>query len=200
MKILAAADIHGSQFRMNILLKNIEKYSPDIVIICGDITQFGPGELAKNFLDQITVETLAVTGNIDSLDVKKGIDESKATGIEMKKVVKKDISFVGTNGIEIKQIEFLDNKKLIDKKTVLVTHVPPHGFQDKVFIGMHGGSKELRELVDKHKPRLVLCGHIHEDPGYVKDKSTVVVNCSMGKRGEGALIDIGEEISIKMLD
>jgi len=200
MKILAAADIHGSQFRMNILLKNIEKYSPDIVIICGDITQFGPGELAKNFLDQITVETLAVTGNIDSLDVKKGIDESKATGIEMKKVVKKDISFVGTNGIEIKQIEFLDNKKLIDKKTVLVTHVPPHGFQDKVFIGMHGGSKELRELVDKHKPRLVLCGHIHEDPGYVKDKSTVVVNSSMGKRGEGALIDIGEEISIKMLD
>ena len=86
MKILATADIHGSQYRLNIVLKNVERYSPDLVVICGDITQFGPGELAKNFLDQIPVETLALTGNIDTPDVSKGIDESKATKIEMKKV------------------------------------------------------------------------------------------------------------------
>ena len=66
MKIYAVADIHGSQYRMNILLKNVERYSPDVVVICGDITQFGPGDVAKNFLNQINVETVAVTGNIDS--------------------------------------------------------------------------------------------------------------------------------------
>ncbi len=200
MKILATADIHGSQFRLNILLKNIEKYSPDLAIICGDITQFGPAELAKNFLDQIPIETLAVTGNIDTKEVITGIDKSKATNIEAKRVVKKGIPFVGLNGVEIEQIEFIDDKKLIDEKTILVTHVPPYGFQDRVFIGMHGGNKELRELVDKYKPRLVLCGHIHEDPGFTKNKNTIIVNCSMGKRGEGALIDIGKEIHIKMLD
>lgn len=200
MKILAAADIHGSQYRLNILLKNIEQFSPDLVIICGDITQFGPGDLAKNFLNQIPIETLAITGNIDSSDVRKGIDESRATNLELKKIAKKDINFVGLSGTKPDEVEFIENKKLVDEKTIIISHVPPYGFQDKVFIGMHGGNRELREIVDKYHPRLVLCGHIHEDPGFTKHEKTVIVNCSMGKRGEGALIDIGKDISVKMLE
>jgi len=200
MKILAVADIHGAQYRLNLILKNILKYSPDIVIICGDITQFGPGELAKNFLDQIPIETLAVTGNIDTFDVREGIDESKAERIELKKVIKKGIPFVGINGTDIKQIKILDEKQLVDKKCVLVSHVPPYGAQDKIFVGLHGGNKELREIVDKYKPRLVLCGHIHEDPGFTKIGETTVVNCSMGKRGEGSIIEINEKLFVKMLD
>jgi len=200
MKILALADIHGSQFRINIVLKNIQRYSPDIVVICGDITQFGPGELATTLLDQIPIETLAVTGNIDTPDVSKGIDDSKATKIEMKKVVKKGISFVGVNGIDPNQVTVAKDKKLIDESSVLVSHEPPYGAQDKVFFGTHAGNKDLRNLINKFKPRLVLCGHIHEDPGITKIDSTTVVNCSMGKRGEGALIEINEDISVKMLD
>jgi hypothetical protein len=200
MKILAVADIHGAQYRLNLVLKNIQKYSPDLVIICGDITQFGPGELAKNYLDQIPIATLAITGNIDTFDVGKGIDESKAERIELKKVVKKGISFVGINGTDIKQYKILDEKKLLDKKSVLVSHIPPYGAQDKIFIGLHGGNKELREIVDKYKPRLVLCGHIHEDPGFTNIDKTTVVNCSMGKHGEGAIIEINEKLSVKMLD
>ena len=168
--------------------------------MCGDITQFGPGELAKNFLDQIPIDTLAVTGNIDSVDVEKGIDDSKATKIEMKKVFKKGFSFVGLTGLYYDHIKIIDEKKMIDEKTILVTHVPPYDSKDKVFIGMHGGSKELRELVDKYQPRLVLCGHIHEDPGFTKIGNTMVINCSMGKKGEGALIDLNHKINVKMLE
>jgi len=200
MKILAVADIHGAQYRLNLVLKNIQKYSPDLVVICGDITQFGPGELAKNFLDQIPIETLAITGNIDTPDVSKGIDESKATKIELKKVTKKGIPFVGISGVDSNQFKVLDEKKLLNEKSVLVSHVPPYDTQDKIFIGLHGGSKELRKIVDKYKPRLVLCGHIHEDPGFTKTNNTVVVNCSMGKRGEGALVEINAKITVKMLD
>ena len=202
MKILATADIHGAQYRLNLLLKNIERYSPDLVVICGDTTQFGPGEVAKNFLDQIPVDTLAVTGNIDSSDVGKAICDSKAANIEMKKIVKKGVPFVGISGVNPDQTSmfFNDNEKILDETSVLVSHVPPYETQDKIFLGKHGGSIELREVIDKYKPRLVLCGHIHEDPGFVKIDDTVVVNCSMGKRGEGALIDINEEISVKMLD
>ena len=71
MKIYSVADTHGSQYRLNLVLKNVERYSPDLVVFCGDITQFGPGDVAKNFLDQIPVDTLAVTGNIDSIDEKR---------------------------------------------------------------------------------------------------------------------------------
>jgi len=200
MKILAVADIHGAQYRLNLVLKNIERYSPDLVVVCGDITQFGPGEVAKNFLDQIPIDTIAVTGNIDTLDVEKGIDNSKAAKIELKKVVRKGIPFVGVSGINPDHFKILDDKKMIDNKTVLVTHVPPFDTKDKVFIGMHGGSKELRALIDKYTPRLVLSGHIHEDPGFVKVGKTIVVNCSMGKKGEGALIDIDDNIAVKMLE
>lgn len=202
MKILAAADIHGSQYKLNILLENIQRYSPDLVVICGDITQFGPGEVAKNFLNQIPVETLAVPGNIDTDDVFLGINESRAVNIDMKKVIKKGIAFVGVNGVDENQINnfFKNNDNLLDEKSVLVTHVPPYDTQDKIFLGKHGGSKELRELVDRYKPRLVLSGHIHENPGFIKKDNTVIVNCSMGKQGSGALIELNENITVKMLD
>jgi Icc-related predicted phosphoesterase len=115
-------------------------------------------------------------------------------------VLRKGIPFVGVSGINPDHLKILDDKKMIDNKTVLVTHVPPFDTKDKVFIGMHGGSKELRALVDKYTPRLVLSGHIHEDPGFVKVGKTIIVNCSMGKRGEGALIDIDNNITVKMLE
>ena len=200
MKLLAVADIHGSQYRLNLVLKNIERFSPDLVIVCGDITQFGPGEIAKNFLDQIPIETLALKGNIDTADVDKGIDESKATKIEMKRVVKKGIPFIGINGMDPNQLKDIKEKKLLDKSSVLVSHEPPFGFQDKIFLGKHGGIKELRELVDNYKPRLVLCGHIHENPGFTNIGKTTIVNCSMGKRGEGALIEINEDVSVEMIN
>ena len=200
MKILAVADIHGAQYRLNLVLKNIERYSPDLLVVCGDITQFGPGELARNFLDQIPIDTIAVTGNIDTFEVGKAIDDSKATKIELKKVIRKGVSFVGVSGINPNHFKILDDKKMINNQTVLVTHVPPFYTKDKVFIGMHGGSKELRALIDKYSPRLVVSGHIHEDPGFIKIGKTIFVNCSMGKSGEGALIKLDKNISIKMLD
>jgi len=200
MKILAVADFHGSQYRLNIVLENIKKYSPELVIVCGDITQFGPGEVATNFLDQIPVETFAIPGNIDTLDVTEAIDKSKAKNISLKKLEKNDIPFVGAGGDNISKSDFQIIEKLLDEKSVLVSHMPPHGLQDKAFIGMHAGNKDLRKIVDKCKPRLVLCGHIHENPGYTKTNNTIVVNCSMGKRGEGAIIEINKNITVKMLD
>ncbi len=200
MKIYCMADLHGSQYRLNVILKNIQRYTPDLVVVCGDITQFGPADVAKNFLDQINVETLAIRGNTDPPDVEKSIDDSKATRIELKKVVKKGIPIVGLSGINHDDFKIIEEKKMIDKKTILVTHVPPFNTLDKIFIGIHGGSKELRKLVDKFKPRLVLSGHIHENPGYKKINDTIFINCSIGKYGEGALITINEKISIKILE
>jgi len=209
MKILAVADIHGAQYRLNLVLQNITSHTPDMVIICGDITQFGPGELATNFLNQIPVKTLAVPGNIDTFDVDQGINASNATNIDKRQVIFQDIPFIGigreipsslptlpiNDGTTMKPL-----KKLLKPSSILVTHYPPYKLQDKIFIGTHGGSKELRGLIDTYKPRLVLCGHIHEDPGMIMLGDTTVVNCSMGKRTEGALIEISDTLKISILD
>ena len=200
MKILAVADIHGAQYRLNLILDNIEKYLPDLVVICGDITQFGPSDVALNFLNQIPIKTFAIPGNIDPVDVNDAIDKSNAENIELKKTEFNKTPFVGFSGVN--QInEFVKNiiSNLLDDKCIFVTHVPPYKAQDKVFLGKNAGSREIRDFIEEYQPRLVLCGHIHEDPGYSYIKKIPVVNCSMGKRGEGAIIEINKKVKIRML-
>jgi Icc-related predicted phosphoesterase len=203
MRIYSTADIHGSQFRLNTALDSIQSYKPDLVIICGDITQFGPGDVAKNFLDQIPGTIYTVHGNIDSDDAIRGITQSHAENIHMKKIVFNGISFVGINGVNSRDTDLFFSSdsyvKLLDGMDVLVSHVPPYGFQDKVFLGKHSGSKELFEIIKKYQPKLVLCGHIHEDPGISKYNDTIIVNCSIGKTGNGALIEFDKTINVKML-
>jgi len=209
MKIFAAADIHGSQYRLNIILNHVEKYEPDLVVICGDITQFGPGDVAKNFLNQIPINTLAISGNIDTAEVEQAISDSNAENIDRKLVVKNGISFIGIGGeISSSPSEIFITKnavkkpvmEIVDEESVLVTHIPPYKTQDRVFLGHHIGSKELREVVETCKPRLVLCGHVHEDPGITKLGNTTVVNCSIGKRTEGVIIEINDEIDVELID
>jgi Icc-related predicted phosphoesterase len=209
MKILAVADIHGSQYRLNLVLKNVKAYSPDLVALCGDITQFGPGELATTLLNQIPVKTLAIPGNIDTFDVDQGIMASNATYLHMKRVVIQGVPFVGIGReipsplADISIVDGADKKplmRILDTTSVLVTHFPPFKLQDKIFIGSHGGSKELRTLIETCKPRLVLCGHIHEDPGATQSGNTTVLNCSLGKRTEGAIVEINDTVKVTILD
>jgi Icc-related predicted phosphoesterase len=209
MKILAVADIHGAQYRLNLVLKNVKTYTPDLVVLCGDITQFGPGELATNLLNQIPVKTFAIPGNIDTFDVDQGIMASNATYLHMRRVVTQGVSFVGIGReipaplTDISIVDGVEKKpllKIVDSASVLVTHFPPFKLQDKIFIGSHGGSKELRTLVETCKPRLVLCGHIHEDPGVTRLGGTTVLNCSLGKRTEGAIVEVDDTVKVTILD
>ena len=206
MKLYAAADIHGSQHRLNIILKNITKYRPDLVVLCGDITQFGPGDHAKQFVDQIPVQTFAIPGNIDTPDVVGALEESKAINLHRKKTTFNNHIFVGIGGDLSEPLSeiFIDDTttslvSLVNSKTIVISHVPPYGLQDSAFLGKHIGNKDLRDLVDKKQPRLVVCGHVHEDPGVATCGNTVVVNCSLAKKSEGALIEINDTIKVTLL-
>jgi len=209
MRLLAAADIHGYQHRLNLVLGQIDRHQPDLVVLCGDLTQYGPAETATSFLNQILVQTLAVPGNIDTPDVGDGITRSTAKNIDRRRVVIYDIPFIGIGGrppthlattLIATENGMRPLRDLVDADTVLVTHVPPYKAMDRMALGPHGGSKDLRRLIEECQPRLVLSGHIHEDPGFTTLGRTMVVNCSLAKRFEGCLIELGGTVSAAMLD
>ena len=71
--------------------------------------------------------------------------------------------------------------------SILITHNPPYGLVDKAYNGKHVGSKIIRDAIKKHKPKLVLCGHIHEAKGKGKIGKIPVYN--LGWHGDYIVID-----------
>jgi Icc-related predicted phosphoesterase len=66
---------------------------------------------------------------------------------------------------------------------VLICHAPPFDTAlDRIRDGVHGGSRSVREFIDRHQPERFFCGHIHEGEGAeIKIGNTKAVN--VGKRG-----------------
>ncbi len=91
------------------------------------------------------------------------------------------------------------------ERTIILSHVPPKNTKlDKInapnnpWHGRHVGDDILRNAINKYKPLLNVCGHMHENQGKVKIGKTLVVNSGYGKKGEFAIIDLkGKKINAK---
>jgi Icc-related predicted phosphoesterase len=66
---------------------------------------------------------------------------------------------------------------------VLICHAPPFDTAlDRIREGVHGGSRSVRDFIDRHQPGHFFCGHIHEAEGAeITIGKTKAVN--VGKRG-----------------
>lgn len=86
---------------------------------------------------------------------------------------------------EYSEAELAERLSRFEKLTplVLICHAPPYGTAlDRVREGLHGGSKSVREFVDRAQPEYLFCGHIHEAEGAsIEIGKTKAVN--VGKRG-----------------
>jgi Icc-related predicted phosphoesterase len=61
---------------------------------------------------------------------------------------------------------------------VLIVHGPPRGVLDRTWRGEEVGCEDLREALGRIKPRLFVCGHIHEAYGEKTVDGTRCVNAS----------------------
>ena len=101
---------------------------------------------------------------------------------------------------EKKKIETLFSRS--KGKTVFVTHCTPYLYFDKIknrqspMNGKHIGVEAYRELIKKHKPRLYICGHMHENQGVRKIGSTTAVCLGLSHKYV-YLIDLNRKINIK---
>lgn len=78
-------------------------------------------------------------------------------------------------------------EKILDKFDndlhILLCHQPPYGILDEVgapapmhWRGKHAGSKVVLDYIQKHQPRYVFCGHIHEGEGKARIGKTEIYN------------------------
>ena len=65
----------------------------------------------------------------------------------------------------------------------------------KDILGVEKGSKLVRRMIEKNKPVLHICGHMHEHQGKCKIGNTIVINPGAAVDGKAAIIDFDEEKS-----
>ena len=209
MRILAVADVHGSSEAKKRINSQIMEYTPNIVVVCGDITQFGPPEWARDFLDGISLKTLAISGNCDPRGVLEAIEDSQAILLHGKKVEISGYTFVGLGGsnatpfntpFELTEDEIYSAlNDLMVERAVLMVHAPSKGHLDKTAISDDLGSQAIADIVSKFSPRLVISAHIHEARGVEREGKTTYVNPGPASRGYAAVIDLNDEIKVDLI-
>jgi Icc-related predicted phosphoesterase len=66
---------------------------------------------------------------------------------------------------------------------VLILHSPPYGHVDSSSGGDHLGSRSILEAIEEKRPRLAVCGHIHESWGRESQIGSTPVH-NLGPRGK----------------
>ena len=69
--------------------------------------------------------------------------------------------------------------KIPAKTDIIMTHGPVYGVLDQTKDETHTGCVDLLQTVETVKPKIHLCGHIHEGYGNVKRKGVTFINASM---------------------
>jgi Icc-related predicted phosphoesterase len=202
MKILAAGDLHGNLLAARALANKAEKEKVDLVILAGDIAgdeTLLPGVISP-FLEK-KKKVLFVPGNHESMATADFIaDFYGITNLHGYSVKYENIGIFGCSGNNLGLHQISENeiftllKKGFEKvkdmnKKVMVTHVHP----SKTKMGKLGhplvqeGSKGIRKAVEKFKPDVLICSHIHEAGGIEeKIEKTRVINVG----AEGNIIEI----------
>lgn len=201
MRIYAVADIHGKQSRIERVQNNVGAYGPDVVVIAGDITNFKSALTVIHQLNKFEMPVLAVRGNTDLQRVDVLLNNFPNTMcLHLKEHIIDGIQFVGIGGtiplpfrspvglFEDRVLKKLG--RLVNQDSIVVAHPPPWGILDKAFNRFHAGSKGLHRFIRKYQPRLLLCGHIHEDAGIATIDKSVVVNCNISRNNAGAIVEL----------
>lgn len=201
MLLYAVADIHGKKGNLERIRKNIDQYKPDILIIAGDITNYFYPKDTIEYISTFGIPILTVRGNSDFPIVDKLISKTSSIySIHGKSFRENGFHFIGMGGAVLlpfrtrvcirEKKHFRTIGSALTDQSILVMHPPPFGVLDRVLGRIHSGSRNIYNIIAQKQPLLFLCGHIHEDIGQVVIGKTTVVNCSLGKIGEGAIIQL----------
>jgi uncharacterized protein len=204
MRIYAVADIHAKPGRLDIVRAGVAGHAPDVLVVAGDVSNYVNPHAVFRRLNDLGLPVMVVRGNTDLAWHERCCRRyARITCLHMRKVKIKGFPFVGISGtlpvpfgtrFRLFEKRLLERaSRLVCPETILVVHPPPHGTLDRVLGRLNAGSRGLSGMISRCMPRVVLCGHIHEDPGIEKTGPTLVINCSIGAAGKGIIVDFDDD-------
>ncbi len=181
IKILAFTDTHGDMYAIKQLVSKSKK--ADIIICAGDISNFGNDldKLAKELIKS-NKPILMIPGNHEMTE-EIDLFEKKYNIINIHKKFYRTQNFTffgfGQGGFSDRYPELDRITKQTSKidNLILVTHAPPYKTKLDKIGSSYVGSDSITDFIKKLKPKLAICGHIHENENK-KDKinSTLIIN------------------------
>lgn len=208
MVIIGLTDLHGNGDYIEMIAGELTE--ADLVVIAGDITNFGGWNEAQSLLEhvgQYNSNILAVAGNCDKSGVSECLAERQIL-LNCNCVEFENTTFVGVGGSlpcpghtpnECPDgnfaacLEQLEAQIPPGRPVVFVSHQPPAQTAVDLVGGRHTGSVAIRDFIIRNQPVLAISGHIHEAIGTDKISATILVNPGPFRHGRYARIELAEK-------
>jgi Icc-related predicted phosphoesterase len=193
MRVLAFSDLHVDLAQAERLVA--AGGDADVVLGVGDFASVHSGlEETINALRALRAPTVLVPGNNETDDALREAVEGweDAVVLHGEEVEIDGMTFFGFGAgvpvtpwdwsFDLTEEEAARKLGRCPEGCVLAVHSPPRGHVDRSASGKHLGSVAVLDAIVVKRPRLALCGHIHEAWGQrSKIGSTEIVN--LGPRG-----------------
>ena len=174
MRILAFSDLHGSRSHAAEIVA--ASAGADLVIGAGDFCNLRKGlPEAMAMLEGLRAPALLVPGNAESEDELRAA-APWATVLHGEDVTIDGIDFFGLGygvpttpfgpwSCDLSETEAAAMLAPLPVGAVLILHSPPKGVADRTSAGQSVGSIAIRAAIEAKRPRLAVCGHIHDSWG-----------------------------------
>ena|SRR5579872_1166074 len=199
MKIISISDVHmatGNLARMSEVMRDA-----NLVIVAGDLTNFGGIDDARRVLDAVHAHCknlLAVPGNLDQPET-FAFFEREGIALHGKGVIVEGIGIFGCGGSNFSPFktpsEFSEDEIYAVlrrgyeevrevRPLLMVCHPPPFETKcDRIKSGAPVGSPAARKFIEEVAPDVCISGHIHESAGVDTIGPTTVLNAGAFKAG-----------------
>lgn len=199
MKIISFGDVHMAT--RNLARMGEAMRDTDLVIVSGDLTNFGGSADASKVIDEVRAacaRVLALPGNLDRADVIPLLERA-GVALHGRGTVIEGVGIFGCGGsnitpfktpLELSEEEIYATlmrgyAEVRDVRPLLmVCHTPPFETRcDRIVGGRAVGSTAARRFIEEFRPDLCISGHIHEAAGVDAIGPTTIVNAGPFKDG-----------------
>jgi Icc-related predicted phosphoesterase len=192
LKFVTISDTHGQHSKLVLP-------AGDVLIHAGDISGRGNEVEVIDFLNWFATQNfehkILIAGNHDFYFEREAAQQ-------IKKIIPKEVIYLNDGSTTINQVKIWGSpitpwfynwafnrhrgdaiKKhwdLIPHDTgILITHGPVHGILDATNRGDRAGCEDLLNRVNEIKPKVHICGHIHEGYGTMEKAGITFINASV---------------------